>query len=550
VAAILALLALFFVANRGAYQSTFSDDDLDNISWTRTMPRSDFVSGFVSPWYFPNHFRPVGHFTYHLLANTAVLQFRYYVAAIHFLHLVNTALLWLLLRRLGLNGWQAWVGALCFVFNMAVFDALWKPMYLFDLWCTLFCLATLVFYVDGRTILALIAFWFAYKSKEHAVALPAVLFAYEWLLGKRQWKRLLPFAAISVWFGLQGVVMNNREGADYTLKFSAAALVTTLAFYGPRVVSLPMLFLAPWIRDRRVLFGLAAAVLMIGPMFFLPTRLSGAYLCATMIGVAVAIACVLAKFPWWASLAFFAAWIPLEYQQMRKDRRAALTTAYENRAYLSAAVNLPDQAPGVRRFIYEGFPPNLRWWGIQGALRVFYKSQDIEMFSVEDKNLSQVFQQGDVALLKWDNPRLHLTVVKRSPGEPDSSFIHMDDTTPIWQLEEGWYQGENKYRWIQPHARARLYRPAGAREFTVEVNIGPGFIAAVKKSRLTVLIDGKKAGEGEFTAQGWKTLRCPLPDSLPPATVHVELVVEPAFHPPDGDPRVLGLPIGAFGFTK
>jgi hypothetical protein len=161
-----------------------------------------------------------------------------------------------------------------------------------------------------------------------------------------------------------------------------------------------------------------------------------------------------------------------------------------------------------------------------------------------------VFQQGDVALLKWDNPRLHLTVVKRSPGEPDSSFIHMDDTTPIWQLEEGWYQGENKYRWIQPHARARLYRPAGAREFTVEVNIGPGFIAAVKKSRLTVLIDGKKAGEGEFTAQGWKTLRCPLPDSLPPATVHVELVVEPAFHPPDGDPRVLGLPIGAFGFTK
>jgi hypothetical protein len=476
VAAILALLALFFVANRGAYQSTFSDDDLDNISWTRTMPRSDFVSGFVSPWYFPNHFRPVGHFTYHLLANTAVLQFRYYVAAIHFLHLVNTALLWLLLRRLGLNGWQAWVGALCFVFNMAVFDALWKPMYLFDLWCTLFCLATLVFYVDGRTILALIAFWFAYKSKEHAVALPAVLFAYEWLLGKRQWKRLLPFAAISVWFGVQGVVMNNREGADYTLKFSAAALVTTLAFYGPRVVSLPMLFLAPWIRDRRVLFGLAAAVLMIGPMFFLPTRLSGAYLCATMIGVAVAIACVLAKFPWWASLAFFAAWIPLEYQQMRNDRRAALTTAYENRAYLSAAVNLPDQAPGVRRFIYDGFPPNLRWWGIQGALRVL-QEPDIEMFSVEDKNLA-AFQQGDVALLKWDQPPACIhrreALARRAGLELHPHGRHDPNLAARRRLVSARTSIAGSSR-----TRAR-YRPAGAREFTIEVNIGSGFIAAVK----------------------------------------------------------------------
>ena len=100
VAALIAVLVLFFVANRGAYQSTFSDDDLDNIAWTRTTPASTFLSGLLSPRYFPNHFRPVGHFTYYVLANTAGLRFRPYVGTIHLLHFANAVLLWLLLRRL------------------------------------------------------------------------------------------------------------------------------------------------------------------------------------------------------------------------------------------------------------------------------------------------------------------------------------------------------------------------------------------------------------------------------------------------------------------
>lgn len=548
-AAILALLALFFVANRGAYQSTFSDDDLDNIGWTRITAAGDFARGLLSLRYYPNHFRPIGHFTYHALAGLAGLRFPPYVATIHVLHLVNTALLWLLLRRLGLNGWWAAAGALCFSFNMAVFDALWKPMYLFDLWCALFSLAALIFYLDRRTVLALIAFWLAYKSKEHAVALPAVLLAYEWLLGRREWKRVLPFGAIALWFGVQGVVMNKEAGLDYTLQFSPKALAATLAFYGPLAFPLPMLLLLPRITDRRVLFGLASAVLLLGPMLLLPTRMSGAYLYVALIGIAAAVAFALARLPWWVAALFLAIWVPFNYQKMRNERRAALTIAHQNRAYLTAAATLPNQAPGVRRFIYDGFPPGLRWWGIQGALRVYYNRSDIEMFSVEDKDLARVFEQGDAALLKWDNARQRLTIVKRSPGEPDRSFVRMDESTPIWQLEEGWYQGEYKYRWIKPRARARLFRPAGAREFTVEVNIGPKYIADVKQSRLTVWMDGQKLGTTEFRASGWQTVRFPV-NKAAEGVVHIEFLAEPEYRPSAIDPRVLGIPIGAFGFAE
>jgi hypothetical protein len=546
-AAVLALVALFFVANRGAYQGTFSDDDLDNIAWTRTTAPSAFAAGLLSPRYFPNHFRPVGHFTYHVLANTAGLRFRPYVGAIHLLHLANAALLWLLLRRLGLTGWQAGAGALFFVFNMALFDAIWKPMYLFDLWCALFCLAALILYVDGHTLLAVIAFWLAYKSKEHAIALPAVLLAYEWLLGRRQWKRVIPFAAIAVWFAAQGVFMNSEAGQDYALRFSPAALWTTFSFYAPRALAFPV-FMVLANRNRRCWFGFAAAALLLGPMLLLPTRMSGAYLYVAAIGIAIAVACALADYPWWVVAAFFAVWIPLNYQKMRDERRAALTVAHQNSAYLAAAAELPKRAPGVRRFIYDGFPPGLRWWGINGALRIYYQRNDIEMFSIEDKNLTRLFEQGDVALLKWDNARQHLTIVKRSPGEPDRSYITMDDTTPIWQLEEGWYQGENKYRWIKPRAKARLYRPGEARQFTVTVNIGPRYIADIKHSRLSVSIDGKQIGAAEFDAPGWKKLHFPLPESAS-GTVHVEFTAEPGYRPSAIDPRVLGIPIGGFGFA-
>ncbi len=548
VAALIAVLVLFFVANRGAYQSTFSDDDLDNIAWTRTTPASTFLSGLLSPRYFPNHFRPVGHFTYYVLANTAGLQFRPYVGTIHLLHFANAVLLWLLLRRLGLDGWRAGVGTVFFIFNMALFDALWKPMYLFDLWCALFCLAALIFYIDGRLLLSLAAFWFAYKSKEHAVALPAVLLAYEWLVGQKQWKRVLPFAAIAASFVLQGVLVNQKAGEDYRLQFSLEALDKTIRFYAGDPIVVLLIFFFCLVEGQRILLGAVAAICFLAPMLVLPGRVSGAYLYVAMIGVAIAAAAYLARHAWWCTALLLAVWLPLNYDKMRDHRRAALAGAHENQAYLTAAASLPVRAPGVHRFIYDGFPPGLKWWGILGALRFYYNRQDLEMFSIEDKNLTQLFEQGDVALLKWDNPRRQLTVVKRSPGEPDQAFIRMDETTPIWQLEEGWYQGEHKYRWIKPRASARLFKPAGATEFTAEVNIGPKYLADVKRARLNVAADGKAIGSAEFASGGWQTVKFPVA-SGPAATIHVEFTVEPEYRPSATDPRVLGIPIGAFGFA-
>src|SRR5262245_34023677 len=105
------------------------DDDLDNIGWNHASRAVSYVTGYLSPLYYPQHFRPVGHFSYYVLSHLAGLNYRWYVVLIHLLHFANALLLWWLLKRLNLPPPAAAVGAVFFLFQMALFDVFWKPMY-------------------------------------------------------------------------------------------------------------------------------------------------------------------------------------------------------------------------------------------------------------------------------------------------------------------------------------------------------------------------------------------------------------------------------------
>src|SRR5579884_2862450 len=143
-----AFLALFFVANRGAYKGYFSGDDLDSLGWAQWIGVRDFAIGLISPFMGPSNFRAVGHLMYVLLGRTAGLNFPIYVFYIQTLHIITVVLLWFLLRRLQFSDLQAAVGAFLFGFNMAVFDVYWKPMYDFDLLCGLFSIVTIWLYIN------------------------------------------------------------------------------------------------------------------------------------------------------------------------------------------------------------------------------------------------------------------------------------------------------------------------------------------------------------------------------------------------------------------
>jgi hypothetical protein len=544
--------ALFVIANRGAYQGYFQDDEIDNISWAPKVPVSGYLETLVAPRFLEGNFRPVGHFYFAAAGKALGLDFPKYVIPIHAIHLLNVLLLWLLLRRLGADRFAASAGALFFAFHMAAFDVYWKPMYVFDLLCGTFSIACLLLYVRGNWVAALPVMWLAYKSKELAVMLPAVMLVYEYWLGERRWRRVLPFMAISVLFGVQGLLGNPHKDGEYAFRFSAGALAVTTRFYEARLLLLPfagiaaIAFLA-LTRNRRVWFGLAAMLAFFAPLAVLPGRLFSAYTYVPLIGAAIAFS-ALARRPRAAFVAlFFAVWLPWNVFHLRENRRSALTIAEENRRYIQSVGRFLREAPETEVFVYDGRPSAFHVWGIAASIRWFTGVQEPRLVDMNDQQAPAILKSPSMALLRWDPADRELAVISRKNGAPDASFLRMDRTTPFWQLIKGWYPLENRFRWIEPVAAARLYRPPHARCFEVTVNFGPELLKAVGPTRIEVFLDGARIGAAEFASNGWHTAQWDL-SGAPPGMVDVEFRVSPGYQPSGAGQRRLGIAIGSFGF--
>ncbi|MEO8661374.1 MAG: hypothetical protein ABI693_23080 [Bryobacteraceae bacterium] len=547
-----ALILLFLIANRGAYGGYFQDDDLDNLGWTTRVHPGTFLVGLLTPQLAADNFRPTGHLAYRLLGNAAGLDFRPYIAFIHVVHLFNVWLLWLLARRLKATPVAATAAALFFAFHMGVFDAYWRPMYLFDILCACFCLLALIAYTHNKIILSLLAFWLAYKSKEIAVMLPAVLALYEYWLGSRRWKPLIPFFAISASFGLQALFLNHGRQGDYALHFSLDAFRTCLHFYADHILLAPwagfaLLPLALLIRNRRLWFGVASAFLFMVPLLFLPGRLFAVYLYVPLFALALGLSALAESVrPVYVAL-FFALWIPINYRVMIEDRKATLATAHENRAYVTQAAAFFASQPKITTVVFDGAPPSLHRWGVEAAIRRIANNPNIEIRDMQDREAQQALHKDGLAVLSWSQPFQRLFTITRLTGAPIESYIRMGLDTPIWQLDDGWYTLESDYRWIGPRATARLHRPAGVKHFDLTVNVSPLQITQSGAPNVQVSLDGHILGSHLFTKTGWDTVRWPIPEGISLDPV-VELTVTPTYRPSNGDPRTLGAAIAALGF--
>jgi hypothetical protein len=339
------------------------------------------------------------------------------VAVIHVIHLLNVWLLWLVARRLGAAPVAAGAACAFFAFHMALFDAVWKPMYVFDVACAMFCLLSLLCYSRRQWLLSFAAFWLAYKCKELAVMLPAVLACYEFWFGKRSWKPLAPFFLVSASFGIQGMLLNPNKDNDYTFRFTAAALARTSLFYAGRIFLTPYLgFAAPLsvflARNRRTWFGLVMMGLFFFPLLFLPGRIYSAYCYLPFTGLAIWMAGMAENRPIvWMAL-FFAMWLPVDIHALRLQSRGALARDDGVRAWVTAAERFADTRPSVDGFVFSGQPAGFERWGVEGALKYLFDRGDLKIAEAGEPAAALLMRHGRVAVLKWDEglKRLNITV--------------------------------------------------------------------------------------------------------------------------------------------
>ena len=539
---------LFLAMNRGAYQGYFQSDELDNLGWAPRLQPLDYLQAAISPRFQVNNFRPVGHFYFHAAGRAFGLNFPPYVAAIHAIHLFNVWLVWLLARRVGAKPWAAGAACAFFGFHMALFDALWKPMFVFDMLCASFCLLSLLAYSGRKWALSFLAFWLAYKSKEIAVMLPLILACYEYWFGKRRWGPLAPFFLVSLSFGVQGMVLNPNKDNDYTFRFTAAALATTSLFYAQRVFLIPFLgFALPaaalTARNRRTWFGLAMMAAFFFPLLFLPGRMFGAYCYLPFTGLAVAFAGIAEASNLGIVAAFLLLWAPLDLRELRVQRRATLAADRDFREWVVTAERFAKTAPPPDAFVYAGVPSGVHDWGVTGALRYLF-GDGPAVRPIDAPESAGLLRNRRTALLTWDADRRRLDIVSHVPGQ-EASYIRIDGATPVWQLEAGWYGLEGTYRWIAPEAAAHLGRPEGARRFALRVNVGPELLSKTGPQTVRVSLKGRQLAPRRFAEPGWQETEWELPPAAA-GPVEVEFRVAPGMRPPGGRP--LGIAVGAFGF--
>jgi hypothetical protein len=398
---LLAFVAVFLALNAGAYRGYFQDDEIDNISWTRWLPFSDFAQGVATPLTFQNNFRPVGHFYFHAIEAVAGLDFPVYVAVLQALHVLNVWLLWGVMRRMGAAAPGAALACCFFGLHMALFDDFWKPMYVFDVLCATFCLASVAAWLRGRWVWSLAAFWLAYKCKELAVMLPAVLAVWEWWFGKRRWKLLIPFVAVSLNFGLQGLLRNAAANNDYTFRFTLTAIGKTLPFYAGRVFLIPwagvaVAALAAVVRVRRVWFGLSMMALFFFPLLFLPGRLFSAYCYLPFTGLAVALSGVNAP----ALAVAIALWMPMNIREMRVRSRETLLQDGQIQTWMTGVQQFAATGQQVDGFVFSGEPTGFERWGVEGAIKYWFPKAQVKW--IEEPGAREWMTGKRVASIEWD----------------------------------------------------------------------------------------------------------------------------------------------------
>lgn len=545
---------LFFIANRGAYESFFSDDDLDNLAWTVRLGAAKYLLGYLDPRLSSFNFRPSGHLYYIALEHLAGLHFGWYVAVLQALHLFNTALVWRLLRTWGASLTGAVAGTAVFGFHMACFYAYWRPMFIFDVVATTFLLISLLLYVRGHWLWALLPFWFAYKGKEIAVTLPAVLLLYEWITGSKQWKRIAPFAIIAASFTLQALFKNAGADNDYTFRFTFPALLQTVRFYSSEILLLPYagLLLIPFaflVKEPKARLGLWMIPLCIGPLWFLPGRLFAVYLYWPLVGLAVAVAFLLKQWkPAWLAGALVV-WAAGNYAVLREHRRAELTIGHDNKAYVQAVEAYAHSHPQPQALLFDGGPRYMAVWGVRGIARWLYRNPEPPMASLHEPESAALKQIPGAVFWSWNQYKNRLMPSVYQPGVAPPSFLDMNRNCPPWLLLEGWDTLAAGYRWTSPTARVQLTQPAGATAFDIRLNVGSQQWAEQHGAEVELWIDGKSMGSRHYTVRDFSTQRWDVP-SIPAARVVAVELRMPPFTPGGDKMRPLGVAVAQLGFVS
>jgi hypothetical protein len=552
--------------NHAAFLNWFQDDDFDNMSWGSVVDISSYGERLVSPLFHRETFRPLGHIMYHVLGKTARFNYVWYEIWLLAGHLINVVLVWLLLRKLGFEEVPTAAGAVFFAFHQACFFAYWRPMFVFDVYMTTFCLAAILAYLADRWIVSFAFFWAAYRTKELAIMLPVVLLGCDILLDPRRfiaqkrWLRLAPFFAVSASFGLQAIYANRVTNDTYTIRLTPATVWECLKFYSSKFLfpySALGLLLVPafFRRDRRAWLGVLAFWAFLFPMLTFPDRRVPVYLYLPLTGAAAVVAVLVAhpraRKP---ALAALGVWLAICSVALLRFERTELQDSADRRMAARELQSSVIQHRDTRYYVYQGLPAGFAPWGITGALSAYTQSiwgkrPDLQLASADEIKPEEFARRIPSALFTWNEKTRRASILHHTEDWQDWPYLPVQrPEIPLWQLGAGFSPTvEGDFRWILSHAEAHVSRPADARFFELVVN-ADDLVARKEKCVISVKLGGERLEPRTITSLEPQRFRWDLrPSTEPMSSVQVSIDVDGWFQA-GSDQRQLAVKVLGLGF--
>jgi hypothetical protein len=186
------------------------------------------------------------------------------------------------------------------------------------------------------------------------------------------------------------------------MHFTFDTIWKSWSYYSAVLFFVPYLLIlaAILLRDRRIYFGLITTLVLLFPMLVLPGRQFAAYWYVSLIGVGIIAASLATRAPRWTLAGFFVIWFAFNYAVLREKRRVILAAADANRVYVAAVSDLARENPDIQLVGYDGRPPEMHEWGIEGAVHIFLGNA-AQLYPASSPEFESARTKAPAAIIHW-----------------------------------------------------------------------------------------------------------------------------------------------------
>ena len=408
------LLLTTYRLYKGAY---FGDDDFRNLYFL-LYERSSFASmiGYlVDP--ISSYFRPAGMMCYWFLLRLFDLDPAAYHGFSWCLHALNTALIYLILKRLTESRAGAAVGAALFASPVIFAEIYWNFGTIFEVVATFFTFVGILLWIReprgwSHVLLASMTLLLAMKGKEMAVTIPLVWLSYDLLVRQNLSRRIvaqwiLP-CGLALWYGLTkaAAMKGAMPTHPYYMSINGSTLGSGFGLY------LNMLFQSnfPWqiwcvaaavillifvlLRSRLAIFFQLYVFVTFLPVIFLVNHRFAFYWYLPFLGICGLVAMlsknvmrlIALRNPQWltrvAATCLFVVlcWgiFVLQKETNRAQRSWMRTRADEYRGFIASLRSLPPPQP-LETIYFDSLPPHVKASLLLFATRVAFGRTDLRV---------------------------------------------------------------------------------------------------------------------------------------------------------------------------